>query len=72
MEHCQCAGEVKGVLTSSKGGCYMLVVLASPRWRWCPGEYSLVLYARAARNETPEYSPGHQHHIMGESNKTNI
>ena len=31
-----------GLLTSSKGGSYILVLLASPRWRWCPGEYSLV------------------------------
>ena len=32
----------KGVLTSSKGGSNMLVLLASPRWRWCPSEYLLV------------------------------
>ena len=33
---------LKAVLRSSKDGLYMLVLLASPRWRWCPGEYFLV------------------------------
>ena len=37
--------KLKGVLTSSKDGLYMLVLLASPRLRWCPGEYFLVPYS---------------------------
>ena len=36
---------IKGVLTLSKDGLYMMVLLASPRWRWCPGKYSLVSYS---------------------------
>ena len=35
----------KGVLTSSKGWSYMLVLLPSTRWRWCPVEYLLVSYS---------------------------
>ena len=29
-------------LLRQKDGLYMLVVLASPRWGWCPGKYLLV------------------------------
>ena len=48
----------------------MLVLLDSPRWRWCPGELAgsiwfQILYA------TSKYLPGHQRHL-GEANKTNI
>ena len=35
--------ELKDVLRQ-KDGLYMLVLLASPRWRWCPCEYLLVPY----------------------------
>ena len=30
---------LKAYLLRQKDGLYMLVLLASPRWRWCPGEY---------------------------------
>ena len=36
------AYSLKAYWLRQKGGSYMLVLLASPRWRWCPGEYSLV------------------------------
>ena len=35
---------LKAYLLRQKDGLYMLVLLASPRWRWCPGEYLLVSY----------------------------
>ena len=35
---------LKAYLLRQKDGLYMLVLLASPRWRWCPGEYLLVAY----------------------------
>ena len=35
---------LKAYLLRQKDGLYMLVLLASPRWRWCPGQYSLVPY----------------------------
>ena len=58
---------IKAELTSSKDGLYMLVLLASPRWRWCPGGsiQNIMLL------DTSEYSPGHQRHLE-EANKTNI
>ena len=31
-------------LLGEKDGLYMLVLLASPRWLWCTGEYLLVSY----------------------------
>ena len=34
--------DLKVYLLHQKDGLYMLVVLASPGWRWCPGEYLLV------------------------------
>ena len=48
----------------------MLVLSASPRWHWCPGEYSLVIQHEILY-ETTEYSPGHEHHLV-EANKSNI
>ena len=58
-------------LLGEKDGLYMLVLLASPRWRWCLGE----LYYGSIQNimlyETNKYSPGHQSHLR-EANKTNI
>ena len=36
--------DLKVYLLRQKEGLYMLVLLASPRWRWCPGEYLLVAY----------------------------
>ena len=38
-KHC-----LKGYLLRQKDGLYMLVVLASPRWRWYPGKYLLIPY----------------------------
>ena len=35
---------LKAYKLRQKYGLYMLVLLASPRWRWCPGEYLLVSY----------------------------
>ena len=35
---------LKAYLRHQKDGLYMLVLLASPRWSWCPGEYLLVSY----------------------------
>ena len=49
----------------------MLVLLASPRWHWWLGKYSLVSLQHKVLYETGEYSPGHQRHL-GEANKTNI
>ena len=49
----------------------MLVLLASSRWRWCPGEYSLVSNRISMLYDTREYSSGHQCHL-GEANKTNL
>jgi len=57
------------VLTLSKDGSYMLVSLASPRWRLCPGEYLLVSYRISMLYNTSEYSPGHQRHLV-EANKS--
>ena len=36
--------KLKCNLLGEKIGLYMLVLLASPRWRWCLGEYILVPY----------------------------
>ena len=58
-------------LLGEKGGLYMLVLLASPRWRWCLGEYILVPYRKSCCMKPTKYSPGHQSHL-GEANKTNI
>ena len=35
---------LKAYLLRQKDWLYMLVLLASPRWRWCPDEYLLVPY----------------------------
>jgi len=49
----------------------MLVLLASPRWRWCLGEYVLVSYNIIFCMEPENIYSGHQRHL-GEANKTNI
>ena len=36
--------DLKAYLLRQKYGRYMLVLLASPRWRWCPADYLLVPY----------------------------
>ena len=41
-------------LLGEKDGLYMLVLSASPRWLWCPGEYLLVSYSMVFCME-PEY-----------------
>jgi len=41
-------------LLGEKDGLYLLVLLASPRWLWCPGEYLLVSYSMIFCME-PEY-----------------
>ena len=48
----------------------MLVLFASPRWRWWWGEYSLVLYSMEFLYETSKYLPGHQRHL-GEADTNN-
>ena len=46
--------QLKCNLLGEKDGLYMLVLLASPRWLWCPGEYLLVSYSMIFCME-PEY-----------------
>ena len=51
-----CRGELKCNLLGEKDELYMFVLLASPRWLWCPGEYLLVSYSMIFCME-PEYIP---------------
>ena len=63
--------KLKAYLLRQKDGSHMLVSIASRRWRWRPGEYSLVSLQHVILYETREYWPGHQCHLR-EANKTNI
>ena len=49
----------------------MLILSASPRWRWCPGVYFAGFIQNLMLYETSKYSPGHQRHL-GEANETDI
>ena len=62
---------LKAYLLREKDGLYMLVLLASPRWRWCPGEYLLVPYGfrfcmqpANIRQDTSATKPTYRAHLF--------